>query len=313
MIEFNQIKIKISEFFNKYKLQIFVVSLAVIFIFALNYFLSISKKEEIITTKDPFAFIMEPSAKVPTKLYIESENLIANFATKASNGEYEAAYEMLSNDCKNDVFGSLSEFIKYVKTNFPKNSRFEINPYSKVNSTYVYQVKVFEDFLSTGLTYSDYSYIDLKMAINENNEGEKLLSVAGYMGNFPINSVFENDYIKVEVTGKKSFYTEEIYYLTITNRTENDIILRDFSNAVSEIQLNVAGDSRDENSVIEKLLLLSYESKSVSLTFPKFFDETSKANAIGFSSIRVVKKDKTENYTEDDMIAKFSINVDVSD
>lgn len=311
MIESKQIKVKLSEFFNKNKLKILIVVVIIICLLLVNYFLRMYKKDEPITTKEPFATIMNPQEKFPSKMYIESEALIISFANKASNGDYDAAYNLLSNDCKREVFPIKENFIQYAKINFPKNSRYEVIPYSKVGTTYIYQVKVFEDFLATGLTYSNYSYIDLKMAINENIKGEKTLSIAGYMGQFPINSVFENDYVKIEIVHKNSFYTKETYSLKITNRTENEIIIRDFSTNNSEIQLSTGGDARPEISKDTQIYLSPFEEKGINFTFSRFFDETSIPNSIVFSNIRVVKKGKTVKYNENDILAKFSIAVDI--
>ncbi len=311
MIEIDNIKIKINEFFNKYKLQIFIVSIVIVFLLLFNYLLTLYDRDEVITTRDPFAYVMAPREKVPAKLHIETDALISKFANEAIEGNYRSAYDILSDDCKRDVFGSLSEFTRYAEINFPGGSRYDIIPYSKVGNTYVYQVKVYENFLSTGLTYSDYNYIDLKMAVNHGPKGEKLLSVAGYMGKFLLNSVFENDYIRIEIKQRKSFYSEELYYLSIMNRSEHDIILKDFSITNPEIQLSVSGDMREEMENIEKVIIPAFGSKELELGFAKFFDENSIANSIVFSAIRVVPKGMIENYKEDDVIAKFSVEVDI--
>lgn len=311
MIDVKEIKAKVIDFFSKNKLKIFIGTVVVIFILLLNYFLRIYKTNEPITTKEPFAPVMTPNDKFPSKVYIESEALILNFANKASNGDYDAAYEYLSDDCKLDVFSVKEEFIKYVKTNFPKGSRFEVIPYSKVGTTYIYQVKVFEDFLATGLTYSDYSYIDLKIAVNEDVKGEKKLSVAGYMGRFPLNSIFENDYIRIELLERKSFYTEELYFLKVINRTENDIVLQDFLVGAPEIQLSLGGDVRKEIGNTDKIILSAYEEKELKLHFVRFFDEESIPGSIVFSAVRVIKPKKANRYKESDILAKFSIPVEV--
>ncbi len=313
MKESGNIKIKISEFFQKHKLKIFIVVLIIIIVLLFNYLLSIYKKEEPIVTKDPFALVLQPESKVPSKVFIESEALIVNFAEKSSKGEYEDAYNMLSDDCKTTVFGDVEEFSKYAKTNFPKDSRYEVIPYSKVGSTYIYQVKVFEDFLATGLTYSDYSFIDLKMAINESASGKKNLSVAGYIGKIPLNSFFENDYIRVEIKQKISFYSEEIYDVTVTNRTENDIVLKEFTTETPEIQLTVSGDARPELSYTEKIDLSGHQTLKLNLSFARFFDEKELPNSLVFSAVRVIKKDKSNNYNADDVLAEFSVPVPIAE
>lgn len=313
MIEVAKIRESIVRFFQKNKLKIFIVIVILIIILLINYLLGVYEKEEPITTRNPFAMIMQPESKVPSKLFIESEALIVNFANKSSQGNYKEAYDMLSLDCKTDVFGTVEEFTEYAKTNFPKNSRYEIIPYSKVGTTYVYQVKVFEDFLATGLTYSDYSYIDLKMAINESITGEKMLSVAGYIGKFPTNSIFENDYIRIELNQKTSFYTEERYSVIVTNRTENEIVLKDYSLGVPEIQLSVGGDVRQEINHSDKIVISGHQTIKFTLAFSRFFDEKSMSGPLVFSAIRVVKKGKTSNYSSKDVVAKFSVEVPIVD
>lgn len=307
----NKFKIQFSEFMKKYAIRILIAAVVIVILLLINYLLKFNKTAEPITSKEPFAVVMKPGEKFPSKVVLESRNLINDFGDKCVEGNYEEAYNLLSVDCQSTVFGGIEEFKKYAKTNFPKGSRYEVIPYSKVGTTYIYQVKVYEDFLATGATNNGVSYIDLKMAINEDRSGKKLLSVAGFMAKIGIDSVFENDYIKVELKDRTSFYAEESYTTVFTNRTENEIIIRDFKAGDGEIVLDLGGDLRKELKNIEPIILKPFESKTIVLAFSRFFDESTIPNAITFPKVRIIKDGKAGNYTNSDILANFSLSVSV--
>ena len=304
-------KVQFSEFIKKYGTRIFIVTVVVIIILLINYLLKFNKKTEPKTTKEPFAVVMKPGEKFPSKIVLESRNIINDFGDKCIEGNYEEAYNLLSVDCQSTVFGGVEEFKKYAKTNFPKGSRYEVIPYSKVGTTYIYQVKVYEDFLATGATNNGVSYIDLKMAINEDIKGNKLLSVAGFMAKIGMDSVFENDYIKVELKNRTSFYAEESYDVVFTNRTENEIVIRDFQAGDGEIVLDLGGDLRKELKHVDPIILKPFESKTTTLVFARFFDESTIPNAIIFPKVRIVREGKAKNYRNDDILASFSVSASI--
>ena len=75
----------------------------------------------------------------------------------------------------NEAYETLSDDIK--------REKYDIQPYAKTGNDYIYQVKVFDDILETGLTNDIFSFTDTKMVI-KNKDGKIGLNIRGYIGKF---------------------------------------------------------------------------------------------------------------------------------
>ena len=64
-----------------------------------------------------------------------------------------------------------------------KGKKYDIQPYAKTGNDYIYQVKVFDNILETGLTNDIFSFTDTKMVI-KNKNGKIGLNIRGYIGKF---------------------------------------------------------------------------------------------------------------------------------
>ena len=114
-MSFIDTRLKIRRFFKKYKrIIIFIVILWAI-IYVVNYILKNMPKEEVPeTTYEPNISVMAED-EVPDKWHETIESTIETFVQRCNNKEYEAAYNMLSDDCKAEVYPTLSSFQEYVE------------------------------------------------------------------------------------------------------------------------------------------------------------------------------------------------------
>ena len=138
--------------------------------------------------------------KVENKKLKTATNLIDEFISYCNNREIEKAYELLTEQCKEQIYSNLEIFEQaYVNNVFEgKQKKASIeNWYDNI-----YKVKIMEDMLSTGKsdgkTKQDY------MTIVEENEEYKL-NINGYIGKTIINRTTEKDDIKVEVVNKNTY------------------------------------------------------------------------------------------------------------
>ena len=86
----------------------------------------------------------------------ENVDIIENFLQCCKNGEIEKAYNLLSTDCKESKYDSISVFEEtYVKNRFSSNVlySYELWDSSKGN---VYRVKIFENALASGNVNASY-------------------------------------------------------------------------------------------------------------------------------------------------------------
>ncbi len=286
-------RLKIRNFFKKYKRVIFIVLIVWLVIIAINFFLGRRSETPMLnTTYNPHEVVLTSDTEVPEKLQTPIEDTIDDYINKCNNKDYSGAFELLTTDCKTHVFGdSLDNFTTYASSVFPNKKRYSIQNYSNFGQAYIYNVKLIDDIIATGLTNQSYAYYEEKFAVKE-EDGKIKLNVNDYMGFNDLKKVAEDDYLKIRVENKEEFYSFEIYSVKITNKTDKKIVLYD-GIVGNELSLISGQDERNPINVKDTITLEPGETRTFEITFNKYYDESTKASEIAFNKIRIM----TEQYT----------------
>lgn len=286
-------RLKIRNFFKKYKRVIFIVLIVWLVIIAINFFLGRRSETSVLnTTYNPHEVVLTSDTEVPEKLQTPIEDTIDDYINKCNNKDYSGAFELLTTDCKTHVFGdSLDNFTTYASSVFPNKKRYSIQNYSNFGQAYIYNVKLIDDIIATGLTNQSYAYYEEKFAVKE-EDGKIKLNVNDYMGFNDLKKVAEDDYLKIRVENKEEFYSFEIYSVKITNKTDKKIVLYD-GIVGNELSLISGQDERNPINVKDTITLEPGETRTFEITFNKYYDESTKASEIAFNKIRIM----TEQYT----------------
>lgn len=286
-------RLKIRNFFKKYKRVIFIVLIVWLVIIAINFFLGRRSEISVLnTTYNPHEVVLTSDTEVPEKLQTPIEDTIDDYINKCNNKDYSGAFELLTTDCKTHVFGdSLDNFTTYASSVFPNKKRYSIQNYSNFGQAYIYNVKLIDDIIVTGLTNQSYAYYEEKFAVKE-EDGKIKLNVNDYMGFNDLKKVAEDDYLKIRVENKEEFYSFEIYSVKITNKTDKKIVLYD-GIVGNELSLISGQDERNPINVKDTITLEPGETRTFEITFNKYYDESTKASEIAFNKIRIM----TEQYT----------------
>lgn len=286
-------RLKIRNFFKKYKKVIFIVLIVWLVIIAINFFLGRRSETPVLnTTYNPHEVVLTSDTEVPEKLQTPIEDTIDDYINKCNNKDYSGAFELLTADCKTHVFGdSLDNFTTYASSIFPNKKRYSIQNYSNYGQAYIYNVKLIDDIITTGLTNQSYAYYEEKFAVKE-EDGKIKLNVNDYMGFNDLKKVAEDDYLKIRVENKEEFYSFEIYSVKITNKTDKKVVLYD-GIVGNELSLISGQDERNPINVKDTIILEPGETRTFEITFNKYYDESTKASEIAFNKIRIM----TEQYT----------------
>lgn len=286
-------RLKIRNFFKKYKRVIFIVLIVWLVIIAINFFLGRRSETPMLnTTYNPHEVVLTSDTEVPEKLQTPIEDTIDDYINKCNNKDYSGAFELLTTDCKTHVFGdSLDNFTTYASSVFPNKKRYSIQNYSNFGQAYIYNVKLIDDIIATGLTNQSYAYYEEKFAVKE-EDGKIKLNVNDYMGFNDLKKVAEDDYLKIREENKEEFYSFEIYSVKITNKTDKKIVLYD-GIVGNELSLISGQDERNPINVKDTITLEPGETRTFEITFNKYYDESTKASEIAFNKIRIM----TEQYT----------------
>ena len=159
----------------------------------------------------------------------EVSKVIEEFISYCNNGNLEQAYNLLTEDCKQELYPNLNQFkTLYYDKIFSENIKKVATIENWMLDTYV--VTISNDIMATGgissnavqdyITVEEYDDV-LKLSINNFIEKEE------------INKKEIIDNIEFEIIEKKVYTDNEVYTIKATNNTENNIILADLTNTKS--------------------------------------------------------------------------------
>ena len=302
------IRIKLRNFFKKYGKLIGTIALVWFTIIAINKILKISNQtKEPTTTYTPHEAVLDSNEKAPTKVKNSIEDFIEQYIKYCNNEQYTAAYNMLSDECK-DYFGSFRTYAAYVSNKFDQPKIYSLQNYSNKDGKYIYNVKLYDDILASGLTNSVYNYQQEKITASYDKDNNVVFSVGNYIGEEVINNVQENDYVKIDVQSKDVKYSTETYKVKITNRSENILVVKN-GQVDNEVVVQLDGEIRKDIGTNNKIIIEPGKNFVVELTFNKYFDDESEVQNLIFNSIRVVEHYIEDDPNEENAIDKFSVQL----
>ena len=253
-------------------------------------------------------------SQVPAEVANEFEKFIQDYVGYCNNRNYVEAWNLVSPECKKNFFGNDYDlFVSYVQQKFDGNTkRYAIQNYSNVDGQYIYNVKIFDDFLATGLTNQRYVFQEEKFVISYDKDKKLVCNVGNYMNSKKLLYMASNDYLRIEVTEAIEKYSFILYKMSFINRTNYTIVIQDGLAEDWEIGLAVGNEIR-HTTESGAIVLGPGESKTVALSFEKFYDSPYEPEGILFNAIRVM-----DNYTGnpetatseiENAIDKFSMTV----
>ena len=309
------IRIKLRHFWQKYNRIIILVVFAIILIIIINRILTLNKEpDEPETSYTPNVSVLDSSSEVPDEVADSFEDFIESYVNYCNNGDYVSAYNLVSDDCKQNFFGnSYNDFVEYVSEKFGTGKRYAIQNYSNTDDLYIYSVKIFDDFLATGLTNQSYRYVEEKMTVSYDDNGDIVFSVGNYMGSETLQYQASNEYLKAEITESLQKYSFIIYTLKLTNRTDYTIVIRDGNADSTEIYMDIGNEARAAEDDGTTIVLEPGEVETVSLSFSMFYDSELEPEGIVLNAVRVMEEYTGDSETAEEEIEnaidKFSMTI----
>lgn len=231
---------RITSWYNKNRTRIWVAILA-IFIIALIWwaFMNMSNQNKrngqntytTIDTNTLNSITMESQQSALSGNGITTNKkgieAIDNFITYCNFGKIQEAYNLLSKECKEEVYPELSDFQNsYYKHTFGNEKR-SVSIQNWIDD--IYKVNFVGDALSTG-KYEKDSILQDYITIVKDNDGNYKLNIHNYIGRKKIDKTGSYDNIQVKVVKKDIYVDYEIYTFEVTNYSDNSIALGDIEN-----------------------------------------------------------------------------------
>lgn len=271
---------------------LFVILIIFIVIQILNYFAKVSEEEQRQERENELQeYVGHQSEQSITsggtvEQYVDEqvENTIKEFIDFCNAGDTQKAYEMLSNDCREELYPSLESFTNtYYRRNFNTKKLFSMQ--SWVISSLTYKVTLHEDILSTGMVED--SVIEDYYTIVQEDGGWKL-NIAGFIQKQDLNQVVQNAGITMQVLNKKTYMEYEEYQISVRNETGKTILLDSMETSSGIYLLGSTGAQYSVyTSELEetKLRVQNNDSNILSLKFSKEYNTNRAVESINFTDI----------------------------
>lgn len=159
---------------------------------------------------------------ISTKVQEKSNKIMDEFIQLCNEKQIEKAYNLLTDECKEEIFGSNIEYFKnhYIEKIFTNYKTYNMQSWINGRNP-TYKVRILDDVLSTGKTGD---VVEEYYTIVKQNDGYKL-NINSYIGRTGINKqITEND-ITIHVLSKDTYMDYEIYNIQVRNNSNNTILL----------------------------------------------------------------------------------------
>lgn len=230
---------KFIKYFNQNRREIFVIIIIILLAFFLLKFInfSISKRKEkeiqesnlnikqnnIIKNDDNINTYQVITGGKSNSTAKKQTDYIVEFIKYCNEANIEAAYQMLSDDCKAVMFPSLEYFKQiYYNNNFKTNKSYSIQNWA--NS--IYKVDLKENMLHTGKTNMN-NIQDFITVIKDENEYK--LNINNFIEKTELNKKNISENLSVEIISKNTFMSYEIYKVKVKNNNDFTVYLDDLT------------------------------------------------------------------------------------
>ena len=218
-----------------------------------------------------------------------NQMLIANFVSYCNNKSITDAYNMLSEECKKELFSTEDEFNnKYLKKIFTNKKDYNIEAWKNTSVGVTYRVTYVDDILSTGkvgTNTEDYITVD----------GNGKLNIFRFIGTEKLNKSASNDIATIQILDKVVYDDYEKYSIRVTNNTKNTIMInrKEDNDGIYTVY---SGSSEKYSAFIseiyeQNLTIEANQTKYLSIRINKLYTGDSAVKKMVFSDIIKNKKE----------------------
>lgn len=265
-------------FYNQNRKKIFKIILIIVFIFGilqlLNYLTRLKSNKNMLEIENKANSIVNDSeinSLVSDKSLVSDNNIsnvqlnkdisvINQFIDYCNNEDITDAYNLLTNECKEEMFPSMQDFYNI----------YYLNIFNKEKKSYtienwvghIYMVRITNDILSTGKINNGETKQDYITVIYDNNDKVKL-NINNYVKRTILNKETSNKNINITVNNVNTYMDYEIYNITVQNDSNNTILL-DTSDDTKSVYLLDKNNMKYyfyNNEIIQNKLILQSKFK----------------------------------------------------
>lgn len=246
--------------------------------------------------------------QISSRALTDDSKLIQSFVKFCNNQEVEQAYNLLSDDCKEQLYPNIDDFERnYYNLVFNGSKKnVTVENWNKQ----IYRIKLNENnILQTGNLQGGSSQTDY-FTIVLDSEGNEKLNINGFVGKKEINKEIENQGIKINAQYLYQYMDYcEIQY-DVKNNTDKTVLLDDLSNPYT-IYIKDENDnqySADTGKLTEeRLKLVQTQEKQIKIKYYSGYISTKTINNITFSKVI----NDYDSFAQDNYNQYFTISMSI--
>ncbi len=290
---------KIIRFYNQNRRKIFITIIIIAFLFALLQLLdksleiknryesdNMSKVENIenenilISGKS-----ISTGEKISNLILQKDSEIIKKFIEYCNDKNLEEAYNLLTDECKEEMFPNINDFMNIYYMSFFNG---ETQYYTIENwSGNTYEINLVGDILSTGKVNDMKNKQDYITIVKQKNDNYKI-NINNYIGRIMLNKQTESNNIIINIESKDVYKDYEIYNISISNNTNNIISLSmiEDSKAIYLLDENNMKYYFYNNEIIQnKLIIQNGFKNSLKIKFDNSYSSTKNIETLVFSKM----------------------------
>ncbi len=221
-------------------------------------------------------------------LLSDEQKALETFVEYCNNKQIDEAYQMLSDECKEEIFPTVEYFNKnYIQLVFneKRTAKLQVSMYGDT----IYQISYYGDLLSSG-GYNQSGVIEDYVYFTKKNNEIKL-SINQFLYSNTLEKTAENDDIFAKVTKKNVYIDYEVYDIEFTNKTDEKILLSTRKNTKGVVLVdgkNVEYTSNIDEQSLNSIVINPQEKNVLSIKFTRMYNEQrEESKTIKFSDIVV--------------------------
>lgn len=254
-------------------------------------------------------------SNVEAKKQEENKTIIDNFINYCNQKQIEQAYNLLTDDCKKEVFFSnIANFSNnYVNKIFNSKKTYSMQSWVNRDTYTTYKVKIVDDMISSGkITSKDNEIEDYYTVVQMG--GEYKLNINNYIAKKEINKEKEFQGIKITVISRDTYKDYESYDVKVENLSENTILL-DSQGSTDSMYVTASNDSKYKAYSYEidksRLIIEPGRSRTITIKFNKRYSNEAITRNIVFSDIIKNYDEYKQMQNKKEYTNRWAISIDV--
>lgn len=254
-------------------------------------------------------------SNVEAKKQEENKTIIDNFINYCNQKQIEQAYNLLTDDCKKEVFFSnIANFSNnYVNKIFNSKKTYSMQSWVNRDTYTTYKVKIVDDMISSGkITSKDNEIEDYYTVVQTG--GEYKLNINNYIVKKEINKEKEFQGIKITVISRDTYKDYESYDVKVENLNETSILL-DSQERTDSMYILASNDSKYKAYSYEidksRLIIEPGRSRAITIKFNKRYSNEAVTRNIVFSDIIKNYDEYKQMQNKKEYTNRWAISIDV--